>query len=126
MDDDTGATTYDENLTSNATRSAARRYAGKAPTATEEHKTRLYLDQSEALRHYKQAIRTGDQERADLQAEITSLRERIMELGRVIESEKTFSEVMARRAKYWFAKKKMDHPAWLKAAIRVRAQREER
>ena len=83
---------------------AARRHAGKATTATEEHKTRLYhlghvfghsvrgaasehieeLDdnQSEAFRHYEQAIRTGDQERSHLQAEITSLRGEVERLKR--------------------------------------------
>ena len=125
---------------------AARRHAGKATTATEEHKTRLYhlghvfghsvrgaasehieeLDdnQSEAFRHYEQAIRTGDQERADLQAEITSLQGEIERLKREIESEKAFRQNIISRAKYWFARKKMNHPVWLKDAIEVAAERE--
>ena len=125
---------------------AARRHAGKATTATEEHKTRLYhlghvfghsvrgaasehiedLDdnQSEAFRHYEQAIRTGDQERADLQAEITALRGVVERLNREIESEKAFRQNIISRAKYWFARKKMNHPVWLKDAIEVAAERE--
>ena len=125
---------------------AARRHAGKATTATEEHKTRLYhlghvfghsvrgaasehiedLDdnQSEAFRHYEQAIRTGDQERSYLQAEITSLHGDVEALRLVILSQKTLHQTIVSRAKYWFVKKKMNYPVWLKDAIQLLAQEE--
>ena len=117
-----------------------------ASRATEEHKTRLYhlghvfghsvrgaasehiedLDdnQSEAFRHYEQAIRTGDQERADLQAEITALHGDVEALRLVILSQKTLHQTIVSRAKYWFVKKKMNYPVWLKDAIQMLAQEE--
>ena len=165
--DDTGTITYDENQTSNTARygkvrgytpgalgssptkrnlEAARRHAGKATTATEEHKTRLYLlgqvfglsvsgaasehiadldeNQSEAFRHYEQAIRTGDQECSCLREEITALRGEVERLNREIAAGDAREQVIISRANYWFARKKMNHPVWLKDAIEVAAERE--
>lgn len=125
---------------------AARRHKAKATTATEQHKTRLYLlgqvfglsvhgaasehieelddNQSEAFRYYEQAIRTGDQERAYLQAEITSLHGDVEALRLVILSQKALHQTIVSRAKYWFVKKKMNYPVWLKDAIQMLAQEE--
>ena len=80
---------------------------------------------AEAAADCEQALAATDRLNDSLRTDIASLRGMVARLKRDVEAEQINSGVLISRAKQWFAKKKMDHPVWLKDAIRVRAQREE-